>query len=208
MWDINTARSVAGVEALDTSHDVALQRAMDVVLATVEGVLGRGLLLLRQTVVFYEYATVTPVILLPRWPILQVHSVNGSTSAGYTVYLQDGRLELQDYPVNSDGRIEVDFEGGFDPLPADLEHALWEAFNVFWAGVDHLTGYPTAVQAPAEIEKVVMPDGGSITWDVGAATSGTGTPSDELSGIWGWLYPWAPVLSPYRGEAAPSVAFA
>ena len=216
MWNLDTAKALVGVAPADTTKDVALQRALDVVLASVEDHLGRGLLLQRDTAVFYD--TDGRKLLLPRWPIRQVYSVNGSLNVQYTVHHRVGWLELRNFRTVHDGTIRVDYEGGFDPLPADLEHALWEAFNTFWAGVDPLTGLPvlggsgtTVVQGSGEIEKVVMPDGGSITWDVGATVAGGdsgGDANEALRGIWGWLAPWASVLSIYRSEAAPSIAFA
>lgn len=213
-WDLATAKIATGIAPADATHDVALQRALDVVLSTVEDHLGRGLLLRREKVRFLNVDTRR--FLLPRYPINTVYDVSGASVSDLIIQHRVGWIELRDGAAGANRELEVDYAGGFDPLPSDLEHALWEAFGTFWAGIDPLTGYPVPGSGPSvvagsgDVSKLVLPDGGSVTFDVASQISGGSSSSgiEVAQGIWGWLAPWASVLSIYRSEAAPSVAFA
>lgn len=217
MWDISQAKTYLGIAPADTAHDVALQRTLDVVMATAETLLGRGLLFKRQV---HRFADVdTQILRLPRYPIGTVYSVNSKVPSADNLRIQHrvGWIELigGNLAPGNLGEVLVDYDGGFNPLPSDLDNVLWSAFSSLWASVDQTTGLPvagggaTVVQGSGDISKMVMPDGGSITWDVGSTVSG-GSAGGTASAVdfWGFLAPWATILSTYRSESAPSVAFA
>ena len=211
-WDLATARAAAGIAAGDTTHDTALQRVMDVVLASVENLLGRGLLLRRETVRFLNPNTRR--LRLPRYPILQVYTIDGKP---YTGQIQH-RVGWIEFVGSAGGRaVSVDYEGGFDPLPADLEAALWEAFVHRWSDVDPLTGLPTqgsgatVVKGSGDVSRITLADFGSVTYDVGSSVAGGDDGQGSLASMqarWGWLAPWATTLELYRSESAASLAFA
>lgn len=216
-WDLATARLVAGIPPGDTTKDAALTRIMGRTLAAVETLLGRGLLLRRETVRFYEVDE--RKVLLPRYPVRRVYSINGTPGViRGLLHHRTGWLELGPYDHwgTQDGAVLIDYEGGFDPLPDDLEAALWEALLYLWGMVDQTTGLPRqgagagVVQGSGDISRITLADFGSISYDVGtqvtsSESSGAGAVAEAM---WGWLAPWASVLSTYRSEAAPSIAFA
>ena len=205
-WDIATARAVMKYPPADTTHDVALQIAMDTTLATVENLLGRGLFRQRETRTFYNVDR--REIRLPRWPIERVISPKCRI-----VHHRVGWIELQSW---SGECLEVDYIGGFDPLPSDLEHALWGAFETFYGTIDPVTGHPvpgsgpTVVQGGGEVDRISLSDFGTVSFNYGVSTvgGGSGNVSARHQELWGWLAPWASILSIYRSESAPSIAFA
>lgn len=217
-WDLATARNALKVPAGDTTKDAAIGLVMNETLAAIETYLGRGLLYKRETVKFYD--TDWPKIRLPRYPIGVVHSPRCRLVHHRVGWIEpDWGTVFWNYRTTRTGGLyrtmTVDYEGGFNPLPSDLLRAMWEAFMDLWSRSDQATGAPkpgagpTIVQGSGEISKIVYPDGGSVTWDVGATVSGgsSGSSAADYSGM-GWLAPWGYLLSTYRSEAAPSIAFA
>jgi len=204
MWDLATARSAAGLAPGDTTHDVAVQSVMDYTLASVEHLLGRGLLRARVTERFYDVSTRS--LRLHRWPIETVFSPKCRV-----VQHRIGWVEPEKW---SNDCVAIDYIGGFRVLPSDLEGAMWEAFKQRYGNVDPVTGLPASgtgtVATPGGVSRVSVADFGSVTFDTGGASSGssdTGGFSTDIS-IWGWLYPWASILRLYQSERAPSVAIA
>jgi hypothetical protein len=202
-WDLETARAVAGIAPGDTTHDEALQSVMDFVISDLEARLGRGILLMRTTERYYNVNT--RELCLYRYPIRQVFSPDCRI-----VYRNAGWIEPEEYQ----DIIDVDYEGGFDPVPPNLLGAMWEAFLLRWESVDQTTGLPvpgggaTVIQGSGDISSVTV-DGMTIRYDVGASVSGdSGSVSAALQADWGWLAPWASILSIYRSERAPGVAIA
>ena len=193
-WDIATARQVAGVTAGDTTHDAALQRVMDIVLAEVEGRLERGLFSKR---VVEKYYSVTGRIYVERYPISTVHS---PTDGNVQVHCREGWIACL-----SGREVAVDYTGGYVTLPSDLEAALWGIFLAMWGTVDPMTGFPTAagaalIQGSGDVKKVTVFDAYAVEYDVGTTSAGGG---NQQSGsvnqaFWGALSPWASTLMRYR----------
>ena len=208
-WDVTTAKTVLGIDAGDTSKDVAIQQALDVVMSTVEKAVGRGLLYARETVYL---PTRLRTVLLPRYPVAVVHSpaIEFMHKNG-----QNGIVVLAN--AGTEPQTVVDYEGGYDPLPVDLEQAMWEIFLFVWTTINTTTGFPsessggaaTIVQGTGEVSRVSLADFGSISFDVGATVASSSYDITAATRAeWGWLSPWAWVLKYYRSEAAPTVAFA
>jgi hypothetical protein len=217
MWDLATAKTKVNIAAADTTSDAALQHVLDLVAATVEKLLGRGLFLRRQTDTFYRFDT--NGLLLSRYPIRQIYSVNGK-SGSFSVHNRMGYLYLDCAPhyfPNGKCCITVDYEGGFSQLPSDLEGALWEAFAFIWTKVDHVTGAPvggggaTIVQGKGEVDRITLTDFGTVSFNYGTASVGDSgiAAAAAQQAHWNWLAPWAYLLETYRSEASPvGTAFA
>jgi hypothetical protein len=75
-WDLTTAKRTLGINLVDVSSDLAITKLMDTVIATVENLLGRGLLRRREVIEFYD--VVTDKLRLPRYPIITVFSINNA----------------------------------------------------------------------------------------------------------------------------------
>ena len=209
-WDLATARAVT-----NTTNDAALTSIMDIVLGTVEDLLGRALLYGKSAETFYHVDTRR--FRLHRYPIDRILSVNGNAvSTDILVHHRVGWVELGNCGGN-DGRVTIEYMGGFKQLPSALERAMWEAFQALWANSDPVTGHPIAgtggsmvTQGSGDISRVSLPGGGAVSWDVGATvTGGSGSSASAHDhATWGWLAPWASTLEMYRTESSPSLAFA
>jgi hypothetical protein len=217
-WDLATAKTILAIPAIDTTKDAFLQGALDTVLATVEHLLGRGLVLRRETVDFYF--TNTRRLRVPRYPIQRVFTINGAPASGSNCVVQNrvGWIEIcATANLGPNGKVEVDYQGGFNPLPLDLERALWEALRLFWTHTDATTGGPSAggslgvIHGSGDISRLSLPGGGAVTFDVGDSAAGSadsGSSDAADLALWGWLSPWAYILNSYRSEAAVGTAFA
>ena len=191
-WSLDTARAVAGFAPDDNTHDVALQLVMDSVLAAVETKLERGLLKRQETAKFYHVNFCR--IYLPRYPIEQVISPTGV----WRVHHRNGWIEGM-----GGSEVEVTWIGGFDPLPSDLERALWGAFLAEWANSDPLTGAPIAgasvLVGSGEMKSLTVYDAYKVDFDVGATSVGGASGVGKIDeAFWGALSPWADILMAYR----------
>lgn len=209
-WDIPTARQVLGLNPGDTTHDEAIQLTMEATLDQVEVYLGRGLLF-RREVVDFEYVD-SYKLRLPRYPVWTVFSPSCSV-----IHTRVGWIELDGTGANLGDTISVDYEGGYRELPAGLERALWEAWRALYDASDDTTGLPSedsasiaASHGGGGISKIVFPDGGSVTERAGNlyALSSESALGAVQVGTLGWLSPWGWILSTYRSESAPTLAFA
>lgn len=195
-WNLDTARAVANIAAGDATHDVALQRVMDTVLAEVELKLERGLFYKREKARFLHYDGRR--LYLWRYPIGQVISpVNG-----IAVHHRNGWIEgLTE--TGPHGEVIVEWEGGFNQLPSDLEAAMWGAFRMVWDGSDAATGLPSAgggVGTGSDIKRITVFDAYSVEY-ASNAVSGSGNAGaayHESQMYWGALAPWASILMRYR----------
>ena len=194
-WNLETARTYLKIDPGDTSNDVVIQQTLDRVLASVETLLGRYLLRRRETIVFRN--VVSPkTVQVQRYPIQVVHRCVGAGSID--VNREHGTITF----INGTcGDVSLDIEGGYEPMPLDLEFSLWSAFMVAWAATDQTTGGPaesaTVAAGSGEVKSLLIYDAFRVDYDVGNTNSDDSGASDEQS--WGWLAPWASTLSMYRG---------
>lgn len=211
-WNLATAKNLLRIPLVDSTKDPQIQIAMETVLASVESLLGRGLLEKRELVTFYDVAN---SVRLPRYPVKQVVAVNGAPASLVRDQLHHRKGVLRLSGLYS-ASVTVDYIGGFDPLPSDLERALWEIFNYLWSNTDQTTGGPAAgsgaqiVQGSGEVSRITLSDFGSVSFDVGSQVSGGSSSGGAAAAadVWGWLAPWATTLSIYRSDSAPGVVFA
>ena len=203
-WDLETAKRFLGI--VDDTQDTIIQDTLDDVLSDIELMLQRKLLLQRSTVKYTNY--VTDKVLLPRFPVVDVHSVDGAPMDDlWYVHNQAGWIELPSYQdIKS---IEVDYTGGYDPLPESLERAMWEAFMTRWGNTDPDTGAPAgAVQGDAEMKAITVYDGFKMEFHDSSTSSSSSGGVVERELQWGWLAPWASVFQMYRSEHGVGVGFA
>ena len=217
-WDLITAKQYLSIPAADTTQDANIQVVLNRVLATVETLLQRKLFLAREIVKFYHLND--RKVLLPRYPIVNVFSINGVTSQTWLVHHRNGWVDLCTTNVAAGkcgGEIAIDYEGGYGTLPPDLEGALWEIFMLAWSGIDPNTGGPSqsgglaVVQGSGDVKSLTVFDAFKVDYDVGTSVSGSSSSSDSLTdekALWGWLAPWATVLSFYRSEQGVGLGIA
>lgn len=207
-WDLATAKTY--LEIVGTAQDTLLTRVMDETLVAIESALGRGLLLATDTEVFRWVNG--PRLLLRRFPLVSVTTITGPV-AGPTYDLANVKINadvgtIESFQFYGSTELTVEYEGGYDPLPADLERAMWSAFLTLWAATDGTTGAPAigsgAVIVPGsgEVSSVSLADFGTVRFDVGSSVSSGDSSSAALVANWGWLYPWASTLQLYRAGQA------
>lgn len=197
-WNLETAKVYLGIDDIDTSKDTIIQQTLDTVLANLELLLQRRLLLDREIAEFHDESL--KILLLPRFPITQVYTVDDEPLPDtWYVHNTAGWIEMPCYRHVQE--MKVDYMGGYGPLPADLERAMWEAFMVRWGNTDSDTGGPAgAVEGSAELKSLTVYDGFKMEFDVAAASSSSSGGIVERELMWGWLSPWASIFEMYRSE--------
>ena len=216
-WDLATAKIYLDLVG-DPSKDTVIMQVMAETLRSVELVLGRGLLEAQQVETFYNVATGS--VLLHRFPVIEVLTINGAAvPTGYT----DSELQI-DLPTGRvSGRLiygclklDIDYNGGYTVLPTDLERAMWSAFLTLWGATDQDTGAPvigaggaTVVAGSGDVSKVTLADFGSVSFDVGATVAQDTSSATLSEADWGWLLPWAATFQFYRaGQAGAGLGIA
>lgn len=101
------------------------------------------------------------------------------------------------YPWGSAAGFTLTYTGGFDPLPADLEAALWMTFDQVWASTPGY-GLPAGSQSGSGAVKSFGMDGMRIDYDTQGAT-GAGSKAEARG-----LMPASAIgiLDFYRAETA------
>ena len=209
-WDLATAKQYLGIT--DGSQDANITRMMDVTMSAVEKFLQRGLELAQETVTYRDRDFRR--VVLPRFPVTQVLKVDGVDGLPSDWHLMPrvGWILLPTRRYFQE--LEIEYEGGYDPLPADLEQVLWEIFMRAWASIDENTGGPDptgpgVVQGSGDVKSLTVFDGFKMEFDVGASVlSDAESALTEQQATWGWLAPWASTLELYRSERGAGVGIA
>ena len=219
-WTLAQAKIYLGADDPDTPEgDLVIQQVLDETIADLESKLGRQLLLARETVRFLQVTDET--ILMPRFPIKKVHAVdmNGLNPPGmvfngandYYVMARTGWIRSPYFVGQNE--VLIDYEGGYEVLPVDLERAMWSAFLTLYADTDSTTGAPpagsgtTVVAGSGEISSVTIPDFATVKYDVGSTVASSSAAAD--SAAWGWLAPWYTTFQRYRaGQAGVGLGIA
>jgi len=170
-WNLETAKTRLGIEPGDMSKDTQIQAAMDTALSLCEKYCDRFFLQASETETFYH--TSTNVFQLKRFPIVSV-SKGGD---GAKVYQERGYLEFSRYVIEEE--VEVEYLGGYSELPADLEMALWLAFDNTYKELA-----PGGGGLSGGLKKLQITGVGSIDYGTSAASSG-----DSGGGFVGGLIP-------------------
>lgn len=218
-WTVEQARIYLGLDPptgppSSGPEDVLIQLVLDETLAAVQGVLGRELELARQTDNFYLVTSDT--ILLPRFPIVTIHAIdrNGVTPAGSvfggtdTLIVQNEVGWITSPEFAGALEVSVDYEGGYDTLPLDLEQDMWSAFLTRYGDKDPTTGAPpiagqgTVTSGSGDVSSVTIADFGTIKYDVGSTVSAGETSEATVAAQYGWLSPWAATWDRYRAGQA------
>lgn len=226
-WDVETARVRIGLEASDASRDPELQACMDAALAAAESYCDRRFLLMEDTDEFLRDAG--PVLLVRRYPLESIKELQlleplpepppapvpvpdswRMDKKRGMVYMAGGALPagLGIYPVGSSPPpswpgarpgFALTYTGGYDPLPADLEAALWLIFDALWAETPGW-GAAGGSQTGGGAVRSFAIDGMSISYDTSTDAGSAGAGANKG---WGFIPAKAVgVLSFYRAESA------
>ncbi len=178
-WDLLTGRLRAGIAIGDPTQDTAIGMAMDASLALIEKYCDRKFLY-KNTV--EEFTHVGSMVSLERYPIDyvddmhefgEINKINGMLDTGHSRYLK------------------VQYAGGYEVLPEDLEIAFWSVFDAV-----HASTVATGPALSGGIKKLAITGVGSIDYDTGSGGS------TSTGGAFGGLMPMLAVsiLDLYRRE--------
>lgn len=169
-FDIITARVKIGLQENDSSKDVILKLTMEQVVSIAEKYCDRKFVFGIGVAEFFN-VNYEKRFQLPRYPVKQIASIEG-VSVGYQLHQELGMV-LFDCPVSS-RYIKINYAGGFDPLPGDLELAFWGMFDVVYQ-------QNTSGGVASGLDKIVIQGVGSISYSDNAS-SGGGT-GDTMGGL-------------------------
>ena len=163
MFDLATAKVRLGTTTLG---DLDIQRALDQSLAYAEAVMDRKLTKQAMTEYFYPDKAVH-TLSLSAYPVdrtVQI-KVNDQPFKG-KIDAQRGLIHFEGLHYSHE--IKVEYTGGFNPFPADMEGALWSVFDSV-AGAMAGGG---SVSGGGDIESISIPDVGTIRFSQGDSGSG------------------------------------
>jgi len=151
-----------------TPDDAAATRALTLALATVETWLDRPL---EKAERVQEDWPAYGVILLRAWPVESVSAL--TIINGPPLDLANLRLDKRTGRLLAPGcyytQATTTYVGGFDPMPADLELALWQIAAAFYPTAQSAGGASTG-QA---VKRVTTPDVGTVEFVSSGAAGGS-----------------------------------
>lgn len=154
MFDLATAKIRLGITG--NAQDAQVQLALDTAMAVAERHCDRRFAYSSDVAKFYNFEGDT--LFLPRYPLEAVFFTRGLPET-IKVHHRLGTVEIGAY-FRAD-EIEVNYSGGYQTLPPDLELALWGVFDVLYPGV-------AGQGAGGSIESVTIPDVGTIRYSTTA----------------------------------------
>ncbi len=205
-WDIDAARARIGLVEGDATQDASLTAAMATALAVAESYCDRRFLLQADEQEFTEPIQAT--LLVRRWPLVSLTNLKPldpqpdpppdplDIPVTWRMDKKRGMVFIVGMPPwitpigmpapaaspwSARGHIGfvLAYTGGYDPLPADLEAALWMTFDSLWASTPGW-GVPAGQQGSAPIKAFGI-DGMRIDYDT-QSTARFGTKA-EARGI-------------------------
>jgi hypothetical protein len=222
-WDVATAKTRLGIETDDTSKDIALQAALDVALSVAEGYCDRRFLLEDDVDEFWR--PTGPTVLVRRYPLVKLTTIAPldpqqaepppEPQPAPTAWRIDKKRGIvfmrgagfaqpvtpvgaQPQPYGAYGFV-LGYLGGYDPLPPDLEAALWMVFDQAWMQTPGWGADAGSQSSNAGAVKSFAIDGMRVEYDsaASAGSGGAGTPD-----AWGLIPASAiAILNFYRAES-------
>lgn len=176
MFDLATAKTRLNITG--TAQDTQILAALNAALAIAENYCDRRFLYKRDTIAFYDVDA--HALILSRYPIDTVNFITSKQTGNaiapdtYHIHKWNGMIYFHGAPFFDE--IQIDYTGGYLTLPADLELALWLAFDAVWPT---LSGQGAAAVGGGAV-KAIRSNGASIEYDTsggggaGLASSGNG----------------------------------
>ena len=193
-FDLASANVRLGI----TGKDALVISALNAALAIAENYCDRRFLYKRDTVAFYDAHS--RKLSLDRYPLVSINAISSKGSSSqisastYHVHNWSGMLLFHGAPFFDE--LDIDYNGGYQTLPADLELALWMIFDAVWPSFNSTAGATTV--GGGTINSITVPDVGTIRFDNGSSGGG----ANGASGAVGLISANAiNILQPYRREA-------
>lgn len=135
-YTLDAAKTRLGIDTQDTSQDDAIKACLAVAMSLAETYCDRGLEFKADVVDEFEHS-MERVLRVYRYPIKEVKSIDtidpvlqSSLQANSSIWLDKKAGMIKGLWWGYD--VQVTYDGGFDPLPADLEYGLWLVFDAVW----------------------------------------------------------------------------
>jgi hypothetical protein len=210
-WDIDAARARIGLAEGDAAQDTSLEAAMDTALAVAESYCDRRFLLEDDTQEFSEPIPATLLVrrwplakltsLMPLEPLPEPPPDPVEIPSTWRMDKKKGMVFIVGMPPwitpvgmappadfvwrsGTPGRLGfvLAYTGGYDPLPADLEAALWMTFDALWGSTPGW-GVPAGQQGSSGPVKSFSIDGTRIDYDTQSAAGGGANSKAAARGI-------------------------
>ncbi len=166
-YDLESARVRIGLMPDDSSKDSQINTAMGGALSFAERYCNRQFIKKTESVKFVHFFNNN--LQLSRYPIESVIKISSGTSQISSFHV-DEKLGVLTFENNiCSHELIVDYTGGYEVLPADLEMALWRLFDSCWAIMGGSGG------ATGGVIKAISSAGARVEYDVkSSASSGAG----------------------------------
>lgn len=163
MFDLATAKTRLGI--VGAAQDALLSATINAVISIAERYCDRKFLYAAETVKFYDFHG--HMLFLPRYPIVSVLPSSTGLPTTNHVHGRLGVIEL--HGINYIEAASIDYVGGYQVLPEDLELALWLMFDALWPS---MSGGGAGAAGGGAV-KAIRSNGASIEYDTsGGAVSG------------------------------------
>lgn len=201
-FDIESARVRVGLPPDDTSKDKEIVASLNASLAIAENYCDRKFLLKEETASFYY--DITGKYSLKRYPIAEVLEVKDTDGRfpQYRVHKSLGHILLKNY--NFAEELNITYIAGYDPLPADLELALWGIFDAAYASINKAmsgNGVGGGTSSIGQISSINIPDVGTVSFNTGASASAMTDAVAANTASWGMYGPFFLLLDKYKDHS-------
>jgi hypothetical protein len=167
-YDLATARARVSIPDTDTSKDPLLTAALEAALALAESYCDRYFRFkaTKERAIHF----VGGAAQLKRYPLKQVVAAiaDGVRLEKYHVESETGRVVGDGFLAAHE--LVIDYEGGYETLPADLELALWLVFDAVWPGFNGAG----AASSISGVSSISVPDVGTLRFSADSAAGGSG----------------------------------
>jgi hypothetical protein len=178
MIDIERLRVAAGLPVDDATRDAELELAYEQALTLCESYCDRWFPLQPQ---IEQIWPTRGAFMVKRYPIQSITAItdaNGAQLAPATYLINAPAGIVLRYGAAiaaSAWPLSIEYVGGYEPLPADLDYAVLAAFDAVWASTP---GWGASSEASAgQMQKISVVGVGSI--DFGTSSSSTSTESGQ-----------------------------
>jgi hypothetical protein len=201
-FTIEAARKRVGMPSGDTSKDEEISASMSAALAIAENYCDRKFMYREETASFY-YDT-TGKYSLKRYPITEIINIEDSDGniPPYKIHHAVGHILLKNY--NFADQLVITYRAGYNPLPADLELALWGIFDAAYASISKAmsgTGMGSSTANVGAISSINIPDVGTVSFNTDAAASTSTNAVAAKTASWGQYGPFFLLLDAYKDHS-------
>jgi hypothetical protein len=187
--DIETLRVRAGFPVDDTTHDDELNAALAQAWGLIETYCDRAFEAADEIEEFDAFDTFDRALRLRRYPVDLVTSITifGQPVTQWRLNKKAGIVHPWPhcgFPFfdTTQPTIEIEYHGGYDPLPADLEWAVLAVFDMVWAANPAWGGGVGLVVD--DVKKLSIVGVGSLDFGAASTAKGAGA-SVEAGEAWG-----------------------